>query len=196
MTITKFRNDLYGKIWMEDNKVYKKFRIDCENYNFSRELKCLQLLSKYDVAAGLISYDLNEKIIVMKYCGYPIDTVNHLDIPIEELDKQLEDIYQGLIKCMIHHKDLIPGHVCYDGKKLRVIDFGWSSIYEDRELYMKKAEPRVRRMVNKIKTYIVDRNNYLQDGLFTSSVYSVIVISIVLLLVVIVFMFFARKINN
>ena len=188
--VTKFRSDVYGETWMENDLVYKKYRVDFENYNFTRELECLKLLNKYDVAAPLVSYDLKEKIIVMKYCGKSIEELNKIDLPDKEINKQLNNINKALDLCRIHHKNLHPYHICYDerDKKLRMIDFGWSMIYTTDEEYEQKAKKKVSRLVNKLRTYLIDRKNYCRDGLFFSDRIQTITICGIILVIIILFL--------
>lgn len=184
MSIHYYKNDEIMKIWKEGDLIYKQYLLpDNEAHDFEMEIMCLQILAKTDICPQLIDYDIKTKTLSMSVVGKCLFECKKIRLSSKKVDKQLKNIYNVLCENRIFHRDLRPNNICFDGKKLRVIDFGNCIKGHDVGLeYMQTC-------LDKIRVFIKDRNFYHQceNQNYWMMVYYYIIVFIILFLVLLLF---------
>ena len=90
--------------------------------SFKNELAALYLLRNEDYFPKLISYDIQNMIIIMTYCGNKIARVQD-KIP-SNWKFQMFHILNILKKYNIYHNDITERNICLLNNQLYLIDFG------------------------------------------------------------------------
>lgn len=123
-------NSATSQIYKDTNNtiVIKKI-IKFKDYNvFEREIHILTLLNKANInVPKLLYYDYNKQIIIMSYCGIPINKL--VFESNNNYKKQLSDIIKELKKNNIKHNDIKHNsEILLLNNKIYLCDFGWATI--------------------------------------------------------------------
>lgn len=155
---TKIDEVIVQKKYLPNNK----FDIDLM---FEKEVNCLKSLFGMKHFPFLLSYDFEQKIIILNYCGKPIKNNN---IPTN-WKIQADEIINSLEKNEIFHNDLWVNNLLVYKKILYVIDFGFGSFYKQDFPYinidknMTTNSHDLIELLDKAMTYSVEKrlDNYL-----------------------------------
>lgn len=94
-------------------------------YLFGMEVGRLAALLKYDNFPDLVSVDVRNLELVMTYAGPDILTYTG-DLPSYTDNKTaISEMFAQLQRARIPYRDVKPGNICWDGQKLRLVDFSW-----------------------------------------------------------------------
>ena len=96
-------------------------------FTFYNEIKWLTKLNDSDITPSLISYDESLLTIEMSYVG---ETLTKDNLP-EDWKVQCDHILSELRKVNCSHNDIKPDDILVMDGKLRLVDFGWSTIIGD-----------------------------------------------------------------
>lgn len=120
-------------------------------FMFGMEVSKLAALTGDDGFPQLISADFRTLGLVMTYAG---PDILEYDGPIptyREMLPTLKSMYKRLRRSRVPYRDVHPANICWDGEKLRLVDFswgGWEKVPEEKFLgrwkWSLKAENRDR----------------------------------------------------
>ena len=134
---------------------------------FEKEVNCLKSLFGTKHFPFLLSYDYEQKTIILNYCGKSITSDN---IP-ENWKKQADKIIDSLQKNEIYHNDLWFNNFLVYKKILHVIDFGFGSFYNQDFPYININNNMINNsydlieLLDKAMTYSIEKrlDNYLEN---------------------------------
>lgn len=125
--INKIINSNTSTVLISDKVIFKVIKsIFYSKGVFEREILILHNMNllNIDFVPKLINYDFKNKIIMMSYCGVPINNYNKpLDYRI-----QLINILKTLKKYNIQHNDIKKREILIKNDKIYLCDFGWANI--------------------------------------------------------------------
>ena len=106
--------------------VEKYFSVDAlQKYPglIKREVFWLEKLESFDRTPKLISYDMENRVVVMDYMG---ESLTKQNIP-NDYEKQMEYILGELKQFECDHNDIKPSELLVLDGKINIIDFAWST---------------------------------------------------------------------
>jgi len=112
-----------------NNTIVIKKIIKYQDYNvFEREIHILKLLNNKNInIPELLYYDIKNQIIIMSYCGIPIN--KQVFESNNNYKKQLSNIIKELKKLNIKHNDIKHNsEILLLNNIIYLCDFGWATI--------------------------------------------------------------------
>ena len=99
---------------------------ECDVYE--REKYIASILKRFEWYPKLLYYDDNEKFLIFKRVGRPMN----MKYAPGDLVEQFNQILDDMNSVNIQHNDIKPGELLVDNNnKIYLCDFGWASINND-----------------------------------------------------------------
>ena len=128
--IIKLNKSATSQVYKDiNNKIVIKKIINYQNYDvFEREIHLLKLLNCHNInIPKLLYYDIKNQIIIMSYCGTPIN--KQAFESNNNYKKQLSNIIKELKKLNIKHNDIKhDSEILLLNNIIYLCDFGWATI--------------------------------------------------------------------
>jgi len=116
----KIYSGLNSKVYLiSKKKILKKF-IRKRKEKYSKEIKCLKILSKENFVPKLLEYNDKNFEITMTYCG---ENINSINLP-KNWKRQIKKIQKVLNQQDFVQADIELHNICVLNKKIFLIDFG------------------------------------------------------------------------
>ena len=128
--IIKLNKSATSQVYKDiNNTIVIKKIVKYQDYNvFEREIHLLKLLNNKNInIPKLLYYDIKNQIIIMSYCGIPIN--KHVFESNNNYKKQLSNIIKELKKLNIKHNDIKHNsEILLLNNTIYLCDFGWGTI--------------------------------------------------------------------